>query len=64
MKKVTRNNLVRFVNMKKKYEETKDKELLKEINSFVDETINKDKHYFSKLCKYNFASDELKYLLF
>lgn len=64
MKKVTRNNLVRFVNMKKKYEETKDKELLKEINSFVEEAINKDKHYFDKLTKYDFTSDQLKYLLF
>ena len=50
--------------MKKKYEETKDEELLKEINSFVEEAINKDKHYFDKLTKYDFTSDQLKYLLF
>ena len=47
MKKVTRNNLLKFIEMKMKYqeqdEEEKDEVLLEQINQFIDEVINKDK---------------------
>jgi uncharacterized protein YaaN involved in tellurite resistance len=44
-------------------QEEKDKQLLQRINEFIDNGINKDKKYYSKLNKYNFTSEQLKYLL-
>ena len=65
MKRVTRNNLLKLIDMMKDYEEQgeKDKQLLQRINEFIDDGINKDKKYYSKLNKYNFTSEQLKYLL-
>ena len=65
MKRVTRNNLLKLIDMMKDYEEQekKDKQLLQRINEFIDNGINKDKKYYSKLNKYNFTSEQLKYLL-
>ena len=64
MKRVTRNNLLKLIEMMKEYEEQKekDKQLLQQINEFI-EVINKDKSYYSKLSKYNLTNDQLKYLL-
>ena len=65
MKRVTRNNLLKLIDMMEDYEEQKekDKQLLQRINEFIDNDINKDKKYYSKLNKYNFTSEQLKYLL-
>jgi len=63
MKRVTRNNLLKLVEMKKQYFETEDSELQLEINDFIDNVINKDKHYFSKLYSYDFDDDILEYLM-
>ena len=65
MKRVTRNNLLKLIDMMEDYEEQeeKDKQLLQRINEFIDNAINKDKKYYSKLNKYNFTSEQLKYLL-
>jgi len=65
MKRVTRKNLLKLIDMMKKYEEQKekDKQLLRQINEFIDNVINKDKSYYSKLSKYNFTNEQLKYLL-
>lgn len=65
MKRVTKNNLLKLIEMKKTYLENKEKDpdLLLQINNFIDNAINKDKRYFSKLNKYNFTSEQLKYLL-
>lgn len=63
MKKVTRNNLIRLVEMKKEYLKTNNQELLKEINSYIDEVINKDNHYYRKLSSYIFSSEMLNYLM-
>ena len=67
MKKVTRNNLLKFIEMKMKYqeqdEEEKDEVLLEQINQFINEVINKDKHYYKKVYSYNFTDEELKFLL-
>ena len=64
MKRVTRNNLLKLIDMMKEYEEQKkkDKQLLRQINEFIDNVINKDKRYYSKLSKYNFTNEQLKYL--
>ena len=65
MKRVTRNNLLKLIDMMEDYEEQKekDKQLLQQINEFINNGINKDKKYYSKLNKYNFTSEQLKYLL-
>ena len=65
MKRVTRNNLLKLIDMIKDYEEQeeKDKQLLQRINEFIDNGINKDRKYYNKLNKYNFTSEQLKYLL-
>ena len=65
MKRVTRNNLLKLIDMMKEYEEQKekDKQLLRQINDYIDNVINKDKNYYSKLNKYNFTNEQLKYLL-
>ena len=65
MKRVTRNNLLKLIDMMKDHEEQeeKDKQLLQRINDFIDNVINKDKRYYSKLSKYNFTNEQLKYLL-
>ena len=53
MKRVTRNNLLKLIDMMEDYEEQKekDKQLLQRINEFIDNGINKDKKYYSKLNK-------------
>lgn len=63
MKRVTHNNLLKLIDMMREYEEQKDKQLLQQINEFIENVINKDKKYFSKLSNYNFTSEQLKYLL-
>ena len=63
MKRVTKNNLIRLVELKKQYEKNKDAEILKEINDFIDNVINKDKSYYSKLSSYDFDNETLKYLM-
>lgn len=65
MKRLTRNNLLKLIDMMRNYEEQKekDKQLLRQINDFIDNVINKDRRYYSKLTKYNFTNEQLKYLL-
>lgn len=63
MKKVTKNNLLRLVDMMKDYQETKNKKIKVMINDFIDNVINKDKKYYSKLKSYNFNNEILKYLI-
>lgn len=63
MKKITKDNLLKLVELKIKYIQTKDDEILEVINEYITNVINKDKHYYSKLKSYNFSDDILKYLL-
>lgn len=63
MKRVTRNNLLKFVEMRKEYEKSKDIKLLDIIYDFVENVINKDRRYYSKLSSYNFDIETLKYLM-
>ena len=63
MKRVTKNNLIKFVGLKKQYEKNKDAKILKERNDFIDSGINKDKSYYSKLSSYNLDNETLKYLM-
>lgn len=63
MKKVTKNNLLKLVDMMKDYQETKNKKIKVMINDFIDNVINKDKKYYSKLKSYNFNNEILKYLI-
>lgn len=63
MKKVTKNNLLKLVDMMVKYQETKSENLKITINDFIENVINKDKHYYKKLKSYNFKNEILEYLL-
>lgn len=63
MKRVTRNNLIKLVKMMEKYQETKNQKLKNMINDFIENVINKDKKYYSKLKSYNFDNEILKYLM-
>ena len=63
MKRVTRNNLLKFVELRKEYEKSNDIALLDIIYDFIENVINKDKRYYSKLSNYNFDSETLKYLM-
>lgn len=60
MKEVTKQNMLRYLEMREEYKQTHDKELLKEINKFIEEVINKDKHYYSKLRSYNFSKEQIR----
>ena len=65
MKRVTRKNLLKLIDMMREYkeQEEKDKQLLQRINNFIDNVINQDRRYYNKLSKYNFTNEQLKYLL-
>lgn len=63
MKRVTRNNLLKLVDMMKKYQENQDNQLLDSINQFIENVINKDKRYYSKLQSYEFDNEILRYLM-
>lgn len=63
MKRITRNNLMKLVSMMKEYQETENADLKIIINEFIENAINKDKHYFKKLKSYNFENEILKYLI-
>ena len=63
MKRVTKNNLIKLVELKKQYEDNKDTKIFKEINDFIDNGINKDKSYYAKLLSYNFDNETLRYLM-
>lgn len=63
MKRVTRNNLLKFVELRKEYEKSNDIKLLDIIYDFIENVINKDRRYYSKLSSYNFDSETLKYLM-
>lgn len=63
MKRVTRNNLIKLVDMMKEYQETENENLKIIINDFIENAINKDKHYFKKLKSYNFENEILRYLI-
>ena len=63
MKKVTKNNLLKLVDMMKEYQETKNQKLKNIINNFINNVTNKDKKYYSKLKSYNLKNEILKYLM-
>lgn len=68
MKKITKNNLLKLVEMKKKFINKKEKgeideKLKNEINEFIENVINKDEHYYRKLSSYKFDNETLDYLL-
>lgn len=63
MKEVTKNNILKYISMKKEYKKTQDSLLLQEINRFTDEVINNDTHYYQKLYSYNLSKEQLKYCL-
>ena len=71
MKRVTKNNLLKLVDMMKEYQETENEKLKitinnfieNVINNFIENVINKDKKYYSKLKNFNFDNEIIKYLI-
>ncbi len=63
MKRVTKNNILKYIQMKKEYEITENSQILEKINIFTENVINKDKHYFSKLKSYELNNEDLKYCI-
>jgi hypothetical protein len=65
MKRVTKNNLLLFIEWKKEYinGEKKDTTLLTKINNYIVNVINKDDKYYRKLHDFDFTNNELKYLM-
>ena len=61
MKQITRNNLIKLVEMMKEYQKTENQKLKNMINDFINNVINKDRKYYSKLKNYNFDNETLKY---
>lgn len=59
MKRVTKNNLLKLVKMKKEYIKTGEEHLIADINEY----INKDKRYYRKLQSYEFDEETIKYLM-
>ncbi len=64
MRRVTKNNILKYIQMKKEYEITEDLQLLEKINRFTNEVINKDKKYFNKIYSYNLNEEDLLYVIF
>ena len=63
MKRVTKNNLLKLVDMMKEYQETENEKLKITINDFIENVINKDKKYYSKLKSFNFDNEIIKHLI-
>lgn len=63
MKKVTKKNILKYIKMKQEYGKNQDSILLTEINSFTENVINADKHYYKKLYTYELSNEQLKYCL-
>ena len=63
MKRVTKNNLLKLVDMMKEYQEKENEKLKITINDFIENVINKDKKYYSKLKNFNFDNEIIKYLI-
>lgn len=72
-RKVCKNGILQLIKLKKEYLEEKEKtgtgntKKLKMINNYIDNVINKDGRYFSKISKMleenTIKEDDLKYLL-
>lgn len=63
MNKITKNNLLKLVDMKKEYLQTRNESLLLQINDFIDNVVNQDRRYYHKLESYDFSKDVLDYLI-
>ena len=61
MKRVTRNNLAKLVKMMEQCQKTENQKLKNIINDFINNVINKDRKYYSKLKNYNFVNETLKF---
>lgn len=62
MKRITKNNILKLIDLKLQYKEQPEESLLQEINIFIDEVINKDKRFYSKIQKFNLSEEQLEIL--
>ena len=63
MKRVTKNNLIKLVKMKQEYQRTGEEQIRLKINEYIDNVINKDKRYYSKLLSYHLDVETIRYLV-
>ena len=74
MTKVTKENMETYLMLRKKYQELKGKGFSKNTNeemaiifdvcdTYIQEVINKDKKYYTKLESYHFSNDDLLYCM-
>ena len=54
-KTITDSSLASYLETCKKYQQNKDENTLKTINNFINNVINKDKKYYSKVSKFTFT---------
>lgn len=60
---ITKNGVLQFIKWRKQYEVKPTKNLKTKINNYIDNVINKDKYYYSKISSYGINENDLKYLL-
>lgn len=60
---ITKSGVLKFIEWRKQYEAKPTKNLKTKINNYIENVINKDKRYYSKISSYNLNVDDLKYLL-
>lgn len=72
--KVTKESMKAYIALRKRYEELREngatldtsqemKDILKICNNFIDNVINKDKEYYTKLSSYGFSNDDLQFCM-
>ena len=64
MKRLTKNNLLKLIELKKEYELTKNENILLIINNYIDKVINKSNRYYSFLSDCHFDNETLRYLIY
>ena len=61
--RIVRGMIMKKIEIENERNTLSNKEFLNIINDFIDNLINKDKRYYSKLKSYNFNNEILKYLM-
>jgi len=59
MKSLTKQSMLKYLEMRKEYKKTRNPELLKEINNFAYNVLSKDEDYYSKVKSYNFTQKQI-----
>lgn len=60
MGELTKQSMLRYLNMREEYKRTRDRNLYNEIEKFRKDVICKDKDYYSKVKSYNFSKEQIR----